>query len=974
MSDVPPKLSVQSLKDIVADAGELAKGAQIFDGKGLANLSRYQLKLFADAKGSGAAPYKVQIVFDEKVKGRCSCMAARSRPFCKHAAALLFAWARAPDGFAVSDVAPAAAGAGDAKKKTVKASKVDAAALMKSGVEQTATLTRELAVTGVASLGADRPEQIAALATGLRENRLRRLSARVLTLSELVATASSGAEFDVEAYAELFGDLVLTVKKLEKHLAGEALEPAYVEELIGKTWTKKDRQPSGPHRLVEYAFSARTTPDDFLIRESRFLDVATGTHFSEKQILPAFLAKRTDPKRSYAGLVLEGAQGGQYPGFAPFRLDLEDTGAAQAVHESTVEALLASCLPNVGAALAAFQERKKDVFAPDELPVAVRVEAVIAEHGRLQVVDDADAALFLPTGAVFEEQLATVLRGGTLRALLGDVALDGALPTLYPLAAIVEGPGGLAVRVLAALDAAAVLSSKKLRASATTATATRGWSEVARAAGVSEAAVSLGEVRNELAAVLVSGLAALTPRVATPLSARLRDLGMVKQGDLLDALTTRADAAERLEDFVKLHRVLGIALARLAGATHVERARFEPVPTFDSVQVRKSDEVLEPSVIVSRVSAGSLNRYEAAAYYARYYARLGVDELAKNVFPTWADGAAQPYVARTLASRPDLAIPAAERVLSVELNSDKRWWWSNRPLQGRMVKLTACRVLEAVGTRDAANALKARLSSLTSSDESLGRLARLALRRLEARVAGKAFERATDELTRIAELQQQLINGNDKGTRMQAGRALADNGWVEGIPWLRASMRGDISSDVRESSASALGALGDVESVDTFITMLRNRGTNWEDAKVAAYALASLGDSRAVDEVLDAWAEGWNPSVVTECLRLMRGVALVPMIERVEKTPELISKKAALRVMEAVEPTDLLDALRARITLHEGSEDFIALATVWVKLAAMNRVVLDGFRQAVLEARPSLGGPTDSKEGKALFKKLDKLS
>ena len=116
------KLTMSELRSIVADSAELSKGAQISDAGALTHLSRYQNKLFADAKGSGTSPYKVQVVVeDDKVRGRCSCMAARSRPFCKHAAAVLVAWSQAPESFAVADVAPAGmASPGDAKKKTIK--------------------------------------------------------------------------------------------------------------------------------------------------------------------------------------------------------------------------------------------------------------------------------------------------------------------------------------------------------------------------------------------------------------------------------------------------------------------------------------------------------------------------------------------------------------------------------------------------------------------------------------------------------------------------------------------------------------------------------------------------------------------------------------------------------------------------------------------------------------------------------------
>ena len=54
---------------------------------------------------------------------------------------------------------------------------------MAHGVERVATLVRELAVDWRRGGGSDRVEQVRPLGEGLRENRLRRLSARTLELS-----------------------------------------------------------------------------------------------------------------------------------------------------------------------------------------------------------------------------------------------------------------------------------------------------------------------------------------------------------------------------------------------------------------------------------------------------------------------------------------------------------------------------------------------------------------------------------------------------------------------------------------------------------------------------------------------------------------------------------------------------------------------------------------------------------------------
>lgn len=965
----PPKLSLPALRDIITDSDELGKGARLYDDKGLAHLSRYELRLYADAKGSGAAPYKVQVTFDEKVKGRCSCMAARSRPFCKHAAALLVAWARTPEAFVVSEVAPAgAAGTGTAKKKSVKASETDVKAVMGGGVEQAGTLVKELALSGIASVGADRAEQISSLGAALRESRLRRLSARVLSLSELVAEASSGADtFDATAFAELFADVVLTVRKLEKHLAGEALEPVYVEELIGKTWTKKDRAPIGDLELVEYAYSTRTTPDEFVIRESRFVDLKSGKHFAEKQIVPGFLAKRTDPKKSHAGWVLFGASGSQYPSFEPMRVDLDTPGDLVAVDGKTVEALLEKALPSVTAALTAFQDRRKDVFAPDTLPVSMRVTSLLAEGQRLQAVDEAGGALFLPDDPVLREHLAASLRGVHLEGLVGDITLDGALPTLFPLAALVRAPEGRRLVTVTTRGVSDVISSRKVRATSGT-RALKGaqrpsWADVARSAGVSSAAIALGEVREELAHALVNGLASVTPRLTDPLVSRLKELGLAKQGDLLAAAAVKSDPADRLDDVVKLYQVLGIALTRLSGATHVERAGLVTVPTFESVQVARSEEQLEPRVIAERVSAGQLNRYQAAVRYAAWYDAMPVETLSKSLYPTWADGSAQPYVARVFSSRGALAVEAARQALGLlDKTMQPRW---RRPA-ARMIRLTAVRVLEAVGTEDAARLLTQ--FSTQVGDAALKALTMRALRAVRARLGKGTAGLTPAELESLANLKQSLLEASRKESRVGAAHTLAEQGFLEAIPYLRASFLGDVSSDVREAAAHALGQLGDTESLDTFVAMLKGRAEDHQGAKLGAYALAHLGDIRGIDALLDAWVEGWLPAVVSESMRHVGMAAFEPLLERIERQPELVKRKAALNVVESLQPHDVAEALIARATAQKDAADFTAKALLWATLAGFHKQSADAFGKAVLELKPDLA--KGGKDEKALLKKL----
>ncbi|RKI75135.1 HEAT repeat domain-containing protein [Corallococcus sp. AB049A] len=957
MADVRPVIGLGGMTEIISDKAELQKGAELFDGKQLSNLSRYENRLFADAAGSGATPYKVSLVFGEArsdVKGRCSCMAARSRPFCKHAAALLVAWARAPQAFVTAESAPAAPAGSGGAKKSVKKGKAETGDLMKAGVAQVSTLVRELGLSGVASLGAERPEQVRALGEALRANGLRRLAARAVELAGLLdAAASRTGTFEAPVYTDLVADMLLTARKVEKHLGGEALEPRHVEELIGRTWTKKDRAPVAGLKLVEYAFSARVTPDRFMVRESRFVDLASGSHYSEKQILPANL-KTVAPKTSHAGAVLDGAHGGQYPGFAPHRLDLESWKDGAPVDRAALERLVEVALPDVGAVMAAFQEHRKDVFAPDLLPVSVRVETLLASGARSQFVDGSGRGLFLPVDPSLEEPLSTALEDAKLVAVLGDVGLEAALPTLFPSAVVVRTPEGLDLRTLGRAEDAPASPRRRGRVrapAAPNALPRSGWADAARAAGASRAAIALAEVRDELADAFASGLSAVSTRTVEPLVSRLKELGLEKPGALLEALAQRPDPAERLDDFIKVYQVLGIALVRLSGAVQVDLSQLEAVPTHPSIRVQRPEEVLTPGEAMVRRARGELTRYEAAAHAARYYASLGSDVLAREFYPTWSDGAASAFVARTVAALGEGALGAAKSALGEH--------------HSRMVRRTAIRVLGVLGGVQARRELDA--VTRRGHDMGLRLFAKETLEDVQAREMGEAavLELARRRKEKAVPLMQAALSETTKDSRGAAVAMLADLGTVA-MPVLRQVLHGDPAREVRREAAEALARVGDAEVLDRFIVMVQGRGHDDVEAKHAVYALGMLGDVRGAEALLLAFVDGWKPGVVAEAMRSLGLALLQPALDLAEKRPEELERKAFRGVFENFQPTGLARALEARLKASLGQPDLLARAAVYLKVAASSAVVGKHIAQRLMEV-PALA------EDKALAKAAKKL-
>lgn len=823
------KLTNAELRATISDAAELKKGTEFFTRGGLHHLARYESRLSAEAEGSGASPYRVQVDLEKLDRGRCSCMAARTRPFCKHSAALLVAWVTQPDAFAVAAAAPPS---DEAKRATVKKGKVDPNAMMRNGAAQIRELVGELAAGGIASVGPDRAESVRALAEPLRTQRLRRLSARTIQLASMLQKA---ATVDPIAWTDLLSDLLLAARRIEKHLDGDALEDRYLEELVGKTWTKKDRAPVAALRLVEVSWRTTVTPDDFRIVESRFVDLDRGEHYSEKQILPMMIARQREPKRSWAGSMVFVASAGRYPGFAPLRLDMEVIEPQPLLPEH-LDALLAIALPRVGAALAAFQERRKDVFAPDLLPVCVRADSVLAGRAALQLVDPEGDALFLPADRELSRRIAEALREAELRAVIGDITIEGALPTIVPLSLVVQTAAGLELRPIVRSNAAGV--------------APRKWVDVARATGLSRGAVALGETREELAHAVVAGMVGFGPRAAEPIAQRLRDLGLARPADVLLAAANKPDPRERFDEVVKIHQVTGIALVRLAGAVAVDRDKLDTVPTWPCVRVPKTTERPDPAEIARRLIAGEADRFQAAVWSERWYAGLPIEAFDDEAL--WWDAAAAPWVVRMLGRDPTRAAALAQRVLRAE-----------------------ARDAFGVGILTAL-----RLGAVDVSGKN-------AVRRAWAeRIAGREPAPALAAREKLAASRQD--------ERVEGARELALHGDLGAIPLLRATLEADPGAKVREACAIALGQLGDLEIADWLLTQLT--AGDEVSGRAAIRALALLRDRRALGPLWALCEAGKYPQLVPEALLAFGAAARDAGWAALRANPDL-AKRAPVRAI-----------------------------------------------------------------------------
>lgn len=920
MNEIAP-LPTAHLKLIVTDPDELAKGLAIADGTGLKHLARHGNKLFAEAQGSGSSPYKVQIVHDPEkgFRGRCSCMAARSRPFCKHAAALLVLWARDTNAFAVAEAAPEPAGEPGAPTRRAKAKtgKVDANALMRQGVEQTLTLVRELSLSGITTMSEDRIAQVRALAETLRAERLRRMSARLFELAATLSVAARDyAALDTEAYGSALADLWLAARRVQKHLDGEALSPEHVETLIGRSWTKKDRAPVQGLDLIEYAFVQEITADDFVIRESRFLDIATGSHYSEKQILPSFLAKRTAPKRSYESFLLAGAGGGRYPGFAPHRLDLSETGALQALTSDIISRIHGQSLPGVASALARLNDHRKDVFAPDTLPVALRLDSLMAEGDRLLALDESGDCLLIAGEPSAQIALTSALAGARLRVILGDLLLLGAVPALQTLALVVERNGTTFLEALPAVNAEALLASRKGRRKELSTSLRRPrWIDTARELGVGIAAISLGEVREELADILSEGISALTSRRADGLIERLKQLNLVKPAALLAETAQHTDPARKIDDVVRLLQVLGIGLSRLAASRNIDRSQLTGSPLHPAIMVFPPREILNADDLIQELHANRLVGHGRAIAIDRALGSFDEPTLIRLAPTLFGDGSVSSLVAQRFAAHPAIALELARDFLA---ENKPRYTMKGWSAPARVARFTSVHVLQRLQNSEARSVLK---SVGASKDPALHNLIRIALR--------------PDAVETVPEAILAGLKAGNWESRNEALAHIVSQGCLPALPLVRRIAATDPSLQVRYRAWYAQAHLFDVDAVPLWIDVLKNRAANDDAGREALHALAHIGDNRSIAPLLDAFEEGYKPTLVADALRAFGPAIVPPLLDRLEARPDLVERKVTQDVGAGVEWPFVNELLSQRLSILP-PETFAARAIVYLKFFAQN--------------------------------------
>lgn len=658
-------------------------------------------------------PFAITVRVENDVRTHCGC---GGRQVCPHAAALLLTWAATPQRFAAEP--------------------------LEATLQRLETLVTRVLDEGLAE-GRDRiAAELTLTGEQLWGHKVTRLSRCVAALARRMAyrkVAPSGV-----SYARAIADIHRQCRKILAHYAGDPLPAGAAAALLGLE--PDDRAGPLVIELVEYAFDDGMEADDRVFRESRCVDLQSGRHLAERQTVPVLHCLDLPPLVPRDGVRAGRAQ--MIPGYAPMSVEIEDPTEAELEH-AAIEKLLAACLPGVPAALEAYQKAQSDPFAPEALPVAIRIDAIVAHQGRFAAATGKDGVLVSQRTI---GQVRTHALAGQVLAILGEIAVESALIVLDAKALVLSADGVLRLVRLKPFAAENEMD------------AVDRWSATAKAVGIRPAALHLGALRGQVADAAATGLGTAA---AAKWAATLQRFGMKKAADLATAIAelvpevrpTTVDPI-RVERWVELLRVVEHALVRASASVEVE-----------------------PQLAVSALAEVPAPAFVSVAD------TVSVEALASR-FDLWADCRERPHVVARLSERPDLAIPAAKDAIAA---------W-----RGRSVLDTALAILEAADP-----AAVGEIPVPTWTTDPLVPKRTGAARLEEFRRRGAPAEDRNRDVKLLDALASVRDPRRFPSARAACIREIGESGDRRGIPCIRQAWREGRADEIVEAAVVALAALGD---------------------------------------------------------------------------------------------------------------------------------------------------------------------
>jgi hypothetical protein len=154
------------------------------------------------------------------------------------------------------------------------------------------------------------------------------------------------------------------------------------------------------------------------------------------------------------------------------------------------------------------------------------------------------------------------------------------------------------------------------------------------------------------------------------------------------------------------------------------------------------------------------------------------------------------------------------------------------------------------------------------------------------------------ETEKIQALTSDLFTAPRRERRAEAAEQLADLEDLRVLPALRRAWHADPSPVVKRSAARAMTSLGDTALVEEWIEVLDRRDQDEDLAKIAAYGLGGLAESRGIAALVEALVVGWRPHVIAEIAPTAGAGFVSTIVDRVMAEPKVASQRAIVLALE----------------------------------------------------------------------------
>lgn len=379
----------------LCDHATYRNAEQIVAGNQLLHLARSETVLYAQVQGT--KPYTVRIeASGGALNAKCTCPAARFSKFCKHAIAVLIAWAQSPERFVYGEQTQAESPAAQPARRGKRAAKatVERTDLQSQSIDRTLKAVQELAERGLTGTQPAFLEQLKALAPNLEALKARRLKQALERLVQLIEQAHTNP-VNEEQYTRALLRLWLAARALEEHFRERRpLPDEQLEEMLGRTWRDKDLQPRYNLRLLELGYENIQLPSGFRLDISHLMELDTGELLREIKIAPLHAPSREaqafKPRRSEPLLA---TRAGIYPGYPPKRVKLYETLPLSEPRAELIAQALRHAYTEWQPLISHYLQRLLDPFAPRELPCLVRPQQIVWQEGQAWLADAQGALL-----------------------------------------------------------------------------------------------------------------------------------------------------------------------------------------------------------------------------------------------------------------------------------------------------------------------------------------------------------------------------------------------------------------------------------------------------------------------------------------------------------------------------------------------------------------------------------------------------